>query len=467
MHPRDQTIFALSSGRIPSAVALVRVSGSQSGSVLERLAGKLPAPRLATRVLLRDIESQPIDDAVMLWFPGPASATGEDVAEFHVHGGRAVLASLFAAFSKFADVRPAEPGEFTRRAFENGKLDLTEAEALDDLIHADTDRQRRQALRQLKGLLGDRARDWRARIIEATALVEAGIDFSDEADVPTELIATARTKITCLLDEIREALASGGRGERLRDGLVVAITGPPNVGKSTLMNQLARREVAIVSPHAGATRDVIEVQLDLDGYPVTVIDTAGIRDTDDPVEQEGVRRARARAADADLVLWLTDREHDHEAAAMPPVSALWIVRNKVDLESGQGGFAACDFVEANSRPNSGSAALEADRSTHVGTQFSISAAQGQGVQALVAEVADFARTYFGGGEYALVGRQRHRELLRNTTEMLHRSISAADHGEELAAEELRIAAQYLGQLLGRVDAEDLLDVIFRKFCVGK
>ena len=242
----------------------------------------------------------------MLWFPGPASATGEDVAEFHVHGGRAVLAALFAALSAFENVRAAEPGEFTRRAFENGKLDLTEAEGLDDLIHADTDRQRRQALRQLKGLLGDKARDWRARIIEASALIEAGIDFSDEGDVPTELIAPALAKVKALLAEIEEVLAGQGRSERLRDGLVVAIAGPPNVGKSTLMNQLARREVAIVSPHAGTTRDVIEVQLDLDGYPVTVIDTAGIRETDDPVEQEGVRRARARAADADLVLWLSD-----------------------------------------------------------------------------------------------------------------------------------------------------------------
>ena len=260
---------------------------------------------MATRVLLRDANQQPIDDAVVLWFPGPASATGEDVAEFHVHGGRAVLAALFAALSAFADMRAAEPGEFTRRAFENGKLDLTEAEGLDDLIHADTDRQRRQALRQLKGLLGDRARDWRAQIIEASALIEAGIDFSDEGDVPAELIAPALAKIKALLGEIEEVLAAQGRSERLREGLVVAIAGPPNVGKSTLMNQLARREVAIVSPHAGTTRDVIEVQLDLDGYPVTVIDTAGIRETDDPVEQEGVRRARARAAEADLVLWLS------------------------------------------------------------------------------------------------------------------------------------------------------------------
>src|SRR6201747_216223 len=329
MHPRDQTIFALSSGRPPNAISVVRISGSHAGAILSALAGKSPHPRMATRALIRDANQQPIDDAVVLWFPGPKSATGEDVAEFHVHGGRAVLAALFAALSSFDDVRAAEPGEFTRRAFENGKLDLTEAEGLDDLIHADTDRQRRQALRQLKGLLGDRARSWRAEIIEASALIEAGIDFSDEGDVPAELIAPALVKIKKLLGDIEEVLAAQGQSERLRDGLVVAIAGPPNVGKSTLMNQLARREVAIVSPHAGTTRDIIEIQLDLDGYPVTVIDTAGIRVTEDPVEQEGVRRARARAAEADLVLWLADRLHEknpHQA-----VVPVWLVQNKIDI----------------------------------------------------------------------------------------------------------------------------------------
>src|SRR5690348_7793889 len=329
MHPRDHTIFALSSGRPPSALAVIRVSGRSASLVLTTLAGKLPAPRRASRRLLHDAAGQPIDDAVVLWFPGPASATGEDVAEFHIHGGRAVLATLFSAISIIPNIRAAEPGEFTRRAFENGKLDLTEAEGLDDLIHADTERQRRQALRQLQGLLGHRARDWRERIIEASALIEAGIDFSDEGDVPAELLAPALATIRSLLAEIEETLEGQGRSERLRDGLTVAISGPPNVGKSTLINLLARREVAIVSPHAGTTRDVIEVQLDLDGYPVTVIDTAGIRDTEDPVEQEGVRRARARAADADLVLWLSDSQQaaiDHDG-----VAPIWRVRNKIDL----------------------------------------------------------------------------------------------------------------------------------------
>jgi tRNA modification GTPase len=446
MHPREQTIFALSSGRPPSAISIVRVSGPQAKAVLASLAGKMPEPRIASRVLVRDASRQPIDDSVVLWFPAPASATGEDVVEFHVHGGRAVLAALFAALSAFEHVRPAEPGEFTRRAFENGKLDLTEAEALDDLIHADTDRQRRQALRQLKGLLGDRARDWRARIIEASALIEAGIDFSDEGDVPAELIAPALARIKSLTEEIGEVLAAQGRSERLREGLVVAISGPPNVGKSTLINLLARREVAIVSPHAGTTRDVIEVHLDLDGYPVTVIDTAGIRETDDPVEQEGVRRARVRAGEADLVLWVIDAQH--EITGRGDETPVWVVRNKIDLD------AAGETV--------GTTQMAGER-----TDFKISASRGDGVAELIEALMSFARDYFGSKEDGLIGRHRQRELLQKTVASLRRSMAVMAQGEELAAEELRSAADSLGRLLGRVDVEDVLDVIFREFCVGK
>lgn len=451
MHPRDQTIFALSSGRAPSAIAVVRVSGPQAATVLTTLAGKLPAPRQASRRLLRDGEGQPIDDSVVLWFPGPASATGEDVAEFHVHGGRAVLSALLAAISIIPNTRAAEPGEFTRRSFENGKLDLTEAEGLDDLIHADTDRQRRQALRQLQGLLGDRARDWRERIIEASALIEAGIDFSDEGDVPAELRAPAVKAIKALHDEIAKVLAAQGHSERMRDGLVVAIAGEPNVGKSTLINQLARRDVAIVSPHAGTTRDVIEVQLDLDGYPVTVIDTAGIRETDDPVEQEGVRRARARAEDADLVLWLVEGEQAVTLAGLPSFrnsgdsnqtdGAVWIVRNKIDL-GGAGGI--------------GSAG-----------EFAISASQGEGIPELVEALVKFAAEFFGTSEGAVVTRVRQRDLLSRAADSLRRSLDLVEDGEELAAEELRAAAYALGRLLGRVDVEDVLGVIFQKFCIGK
>jgi tRNA modification GTPase len=441
MHPRDQTIFALSSGQPPSAIAIVRVSGSGAGTALRTLTGQTPPPRRASRAQLCDTTGQPIDDAVVLWFPGPASATGEDVAEFHIHGGRAVLSSLLASLSRIENLRAAEPGEFTRRAFENGKLDLTEAEGLDDLIHADTDRQRRQALRQLKGMLGDKARDWRAAIIEASALIEAGIDFSDEGDVPAELIAPALAKVKALLGEIKEVLAAQGKGERLRDGLVVAIAGPPNVGKSTLMNQLARREVAIVSPYAGTTRDVIEIHLDLDGYPVTVIDTAGIRETDDPVEQEGVRRARARAAEADLVLWLADDEGGRiNQSGDAPV---WPVRNKIDL----------GHVAAGNRGTS--------------REFRISAVRGDGLSDLVDALVGFAEAFFGATEDGLITRERQRRLLGDTAAALERSLVVIGQGEEMAAEDLRSAATSLGRLLGRVDVEDILDVIFREFCIGK
>jgi tRNA modification GTPase len=452
MHPREQTIFSLSSGRPPAAISMVRVSGPQARVALETVAGRVPQPRTATRVLLRDGEGQEIDDAVVLWFPGPASATGEDVAEFHIHGSRAVQAALFAALAALENLRAAEPGDFTRRAFENGKLDLTEAEALDDLIHADTDRQRRQALRQLRGLLGDRARDWRKRIIEASALIEAGIDFSDEGDVPAELIAPALATIRALLFEIEEVLAARGRSERLRDGLTVAIAGPPNVGKSTLINLLARREVAIVSPYAGTTRDVIEAHLDLDGYPVTVIDTAGIRDTDDAIEQEGVRRARLRAAESDLVLWVTDGEHESSVSEVKTSAdaAVWMVRNKIDLES-VGERAGVKI----------SPPMESE------TAFRISAGRGDGIAELVAALTAFARDYFGAGEDGLIGRERQRKLLRETADALQRCLAVAGGGDELAAEELRVASQSLGRLLGRVDVEDILDAIFREFCIGK
>ena len=435
------TIFALSSGRLPAAIAVVRVSGPQAGAALAALGGKLPESRKAVFRRLRQPETKAIlDEALVLWFPGPSTETGEDMAELHLHGGRAVVAAVQAELSKLPGFRPAEAGEFTRRAFQNGKLDLTAVEGLADLVFAETEAQRAQAMRQLSGALAGRAESWRQRLIAALALVEARIDFSDEADVPEDLISPARHAARELIEEIEKTLRDEHRGERLREGLVVAIAGPPNAGKSSLLNRLARREAAIVSPYAGTTRDVIEVHLDLGGYPVTLLDTAGIRESDDPVEQEGVRRAQARADAADLVLWVIDASD--RASSTPDVTnkskKKWIIRNKIDLASAGAG----------------------DHQVH-----DTSAKTGEGVDRLVADLAAFASNSFDAGESPLITRERHRVALQQTAEALRRALKADQ--EELIAEELRLAARALGGLTGRVDVEDVLDVIFRDFCIGK
>ena len=459
------TIFALSSGRPPAAIAVVRISGPQAGAALRALIGRMPSPRTATLARVREPESgEVIDEALALWFPAPQSETGEDVAELQIHGGQAVIAATLDALGKVPGCRLAEAGEFTRRAFENGKLDLTEVEGLADLIAAETPAQRRQAYRQLKGLIGDRAEAWRTRLIEALALVEARIDFADEADVPEDLIGPALDAVQQLYSEIAAALADGGRGERLREGLVVAIAGPPNAGKSTLLNRLARREAAIVSPFPGTTRDVIEVHLDLGGYPVTLLDTAGMRDSDDPVEQEGVRRARERAAMADLVLWVTDLSADglsanDPIASFPPASfgetELWHLRNKADLT------ARVDIAQPAPRD-------ESECKQRINRSFTLSAATGAGMDALVGSITDYAQKYFSATEPVLVTRARHRRALQETAEALGRALLPQDAArEELVAEELRAAATALGRLTGRVDVEDILDVIFRDFCIGK
>jgi tRNA modification GTPase len=453
---KQSTIFALSSGRPPAAIAVVRISGPQAGVALNALLGRVPEPRKATLARVREPDSgEVIDEALALWFPAPHSETGEDVAELQLHGGHAVIAAVLEALAKIEGCRLAEAGEFTRRAFENGRLDLTEVEGLADLVAAETPAQRRLAFRQLKGLIGDRAEDWRRRLVEALALVEARIDFSDEADVPEDLVGPALRAARLLRHEIVAALADGGRGERLREGLVVAITGPPNAGKSTLLNRLARREAAIVSPYPGTTRDVIEVHLDLGGYPVTLLDTAGIRDSDDPVEQEGVRRARSRAAAADLALWVTDRSAVRSAGvsldAVLTGTEVWDVENKVDLAPASPG----DRNESKS-------------GKHANRSFATSAIDGGGVGELVAALSEFAKQYFSETEAAVITRARHRQALEQTVTALDRAWSQRQSGrEELVAEELRAAATTLGRLTGRVDVEDILDVIFRDFCIGK
>jgi tRNA modification GTPase len=452
MNSVRSTIFALSSGRPPAAIAVVRVSGPQAGVVLKALIGRVPEPRKAVLARVREPQSgEVIDEALALWFPAPHSETGEDVAELQLHGGHAVIGGVLEALGKIDGCRLAEAGEFTRRAFENGRLGLTEVEGLADLIAAETPAQRRQAFRQLKGLIGDRAEDWRRRLIEALALVEARIDFSDEADVPEDLIGPALRAAGLLRDEIAAALADGGRGERLREGLVVAIAGPPNAGKSTLLNRLARREAAIVSPHPGTTRDVIEVHLDLGGYPMTLLDTAGIRDSDDPVEQEGVRRARSRAAAADLVLWVTDLSASGTMVDEKlSDTQVWRIKNKIDL--------APPAPDRN----------ESQFGRAINQSFAISAIDGTGVDGLVAVLSDYAEQYFSQTEAVVVTRARHRQALDEAVGALNRALSRSHgEGEELIAEELRAAATTLGRLTGRVDVEDILDVIFRDFCIGK
>ena len=458
------TIFALSSGRPPAAIAVVRMSGPRAGAALQALIGKVPQPRRAALARVRDPQSgEVIDQALALFFPGPHSETGENMAELQLHGGRAVIAAVLAALARIDGLRPAEAGEFTRRAFENGKLDLTEVEGLADLIYADTEAQRRQAFRQLQGLLGDRAESWRRRLIEALALVEAGIDFSDEADVARDVAARALVMARELEKEISGALADGKRGERLRDGLVVAIAGPPNAGKSTLLNRIARREAAIVSPYAGTTRDVIEVHLDLHGFPVTLLDTAGIRDSEDPIEREGVARARARAAQADLVLWVVDASQEVNGNSPPLPSAngppAWMVRNKIDLVAEQ-------------RPSNKESrqTKKANRQTKSEDRhfYELSATTGAGLESLVGALSDFARELLEGREPALVTRERQRHALEETAATLRRTFNhSAAENEALLAEELRLAARALGRLTGRVDVEDILDVIFRDFCIGK
>jgi tRNA modification GTPase len=444
------TIFALSSGRGVSAVAVIRISGPRAGEALQILAGRMPALRTAAFATLRTIEKEEIDEALVLWFPGPNSETGEDIAELQIHGGRAVIAAALAALGRLPNFRHAEAGEFTRRAFEHGQLDLTLVEALADLIGAETEAQRRQAYRQLKGLLGDRAETWRARLIEALALVEARIDFSDEADVPEDLIGPA-LKIAAELDaEIAAALAGAARGERLRDGLVVAIAGPPNAGKSTLLNRIARREAAIVSPIPGTTRDVIEVHLDLGGYPVTVLDTAGMRDSVDPIEQEGVRRATERAAAADLVLWVEDvTAPGSEAVPASQAPATWLIKNKIDLDLK---IKEQDILH-ESNPSS--------------MVFYISSKSEYGFNSLLNRLEAQAASFFGT-EPALVSRERQRYMLQATSQALQRALAEGERGrEDIIAEEFRTAATMLGRLTGRVDVEDVLDVIFRDFCIGK
>lgn len=430
------TIYALSSGRLPSGVAVVRISGPQALTAGRALAGDLPPPRQARYGALCDPASGAVlDQGLLLVFPGPRSATGEDVVELHLHGGRAVVAAVLNALSALPGLRPAEAGEFTRRTHANGKMDLAEVEGLADLIAAESEAQRRQALALASGTLSRRVSGWRETLVRALALVEAAIDFSDEGDVPDDLTGQALALVTPLRDDLAAALADAARGERVRDGLVVAIAGPPNAGKSTLLNRLAGREAAIVSPLPGTTRDVLEVHLELAGQAVTLLDTAGLRESADLVEQEGVRRALARAEAADVVLWLSQ-----DGASPPPSLAGAVkVRTKADL--------------------TGSA-------TAPEGWLALSARTGEGIEALLQALEEKAGT-LAGGEPALITRERQRLGIQRAEGHLRKACSEFAGREELRAEELRLAARALDHVIGRVDVEDVLDALFRTFCIGK
>jgi tRNA modification GTPase len=429
------TIFAAASGFGRAAVAVIRLSGPGTRGAVEALAGRVPDQprRMSLRTLRHPTTCEALDQALVVWMPGPNSFTGEDQAELQIHGGVAVRGAVLAALSTLEGCRPAEAGEFTRRAFLNGRMDLSAVEGLADLIDAETEAQRRQALRQMEGALGHAVEAWREEALQILALLEAALDFSDEGDVPEGLEREARRRIEILRDGIAKVLAYPS-GERLREGFVVVLAGAPNAGKSTLLNALARREVAIVSPIAGTTRDIIEVRCDLGGLPVSFVDTAGLRDSADAVEQEGVARARARAAAADLVLWLVAPDGDR----VQPERAGLIVGTKADL----GAAAAVDLL--------------------------VSAATGRGLEALLARIEAEAQRALGSGD-AVLTRERHRQALQDAQSSLDRALAIMGQNgpTELAAEEVRLATRAIGRITGRVDVDDMLDRLFGAFCIGK
>ncbi|NNE85608.1 MAG: tRNA uridine-5-carboxymethylaminomethyl(34) synthesis GTPase MnmE [Alphaproteobacteria bacterium] len=442
----SDTIYALASGAGTAGVAVIRVSGAAAGQAIELLTGQsVPEARLASLRRFRDPDDgTDIDQGITLWFPGPASFTGEDIAEFHVHGGLAVIEAMISALAHIDSGRLAEPGEFTRRAFENGKLDLTSAEAVADLIAAETVAQRRQALGQYDGALAALYDDWRRQLTALLAHAETTIDFSDE-DLPEDTHTKMKYNMLYIKNQISQYIDDEHRGERIRSGFHVAIIGAPNVGKSSLLNRLAARDAAIVSETAGTTRDVIEVHMQLGGYAVIVADTAGIREADGAIEAEGVRRARKSAEDADMKLVVFD------ATALPALDdfareyiddAAIVLLNKVDIAG------------ADLPPDIGGRPVHA-----------VSAKTGQGFEALLTALTAEIQARLESTEQPPLTRARHREALEAGIAALGRAETATL--PELAAEDIRIAVRSLGRITGRVDVEDVLDVIFRDFCIGK
>ncbi|MBN9020005.1 MAG: tRNA uridine-5-carboxymethylaminomethyl(34) synthesis GTPase MnmE [Rhizobiales bacterium] len=432
------TVFALSSGQPPAGVAVIRASGPGVRFGLETLLGRIPEPRHATLAALRSKAGESLDRALVLFFPAPASFTGEDVCELHVHGGRAVVAAVLRALGELPGFRPAEPGAFTRRAFVNGRADLTEVEGIADLVAAETEMQRRLAIGQAGGGLRRLAEGWRTRIVEARAFLEAELDFSDEDDVPETLAHLSDAIADTVATEIEAHLGDAAFAERVRSGFEVVLLGAPNVGKSSLLNALAKREVAIVTAEAGTTRDTIEVRMDLDGYAVTLVDTAGLRETDNLIEREGVRRARVRGEAADLVLLLSDGDEGSRFALPDTGASVLRVRSKADL------------TRIDSDPNR--------------WDVVISAQTGQGLDTLRQAIAA-ALGLRRAGPDPLVTRERQRIELEQASAALRAASSQSVI--ELKAERLRQAGDAIGRLTGRIDVDDWLDVIFREFCIGK
>jgi tRNA modification GTPase len=437
------SIVALSSGRLPAGVAVIRISGPQSRFVVETIAGSMVKNRVAAYRKFRAPDRSVLDSGLVVFFAGPSSFTGEDIAEFHVHGGRAVVARMLETIANFDGVRHAEPGEFTRRAFLNGKVDLVETEALADLVNAETEAQRRFAVQNAEGVQSELYLGWRRRLIHARAMIEAEIDFADEDDVPGSVAETVWSDVQAMIGEIARHVEGFRAAEIIRDGFEVVILGAPNAGKSSLFNALARREAAIVTEEPGTTRDLLEVVLDLEGMRIRVTDTAGLREAPGRIEAIGIEKARTKAHSADLLLLLEDMLNPAAVGTMPADVPALRVGTKVDLLQ--------------------------DRKQALATRYDavISTRDGTGLAALLAEIGHRAAAQIGQVGDILPSRLRHVELLNETKRFLLAAVTGNERGQELRAEELRLAADRLGRIVGAVDVEDMLDVIFSQFCIGK